>query len=118
MFCQGDGHGETKTVHATHGCQMRLMSILGGFTFQARNPDSWEGWYWGAKHVWGCDPVGEGDIGNLLLDIAENSHYLLHWGCDEETTPVGLVRAAALAAWCFWLTEVRRHQHDHTCAPT
>ena len=44
VLCQGDGHGETKTVHATHGCQMRLMSILGGFTFQARNPDSWEGW--------------------------------------------------------------------------
>ncbi len=105
VFCQGDGHGETKTVHATHGCQMRLMSILGGFTFQARNPDSWEGWYWGAKHVWGCDPVGEGDIGNLLLDIAENSHYLLHWGCDEETTPWGWCGQLP-SRWCFWLTEV------------
>ena len=33
----------------------------GGYTMQARNPDSWEGWYWGAKHIWGQDPVGEGD---------------------------------------------------------
>lgn len=105
VFCQGDGHGETKTVHATHGCQMRLMSVLGGFTFQARNPDSWEGWYWGAKHVWGCDPVGEGDIGLLLLDIAENSKYLLHWGCDEETTPWGWLGQLP-SRWCFWLTEV------------
>lgn len=105
VLCQGDGHGETKTVHATHGCQMRLMSILGGFTFQARNPDSWEGWYWGAKHVWGCDPVGEGDIGLLLLDIAENSKYLLHWGCDEETTPWGWLGQLP-SRWCFWLTEV------------
>ena len=105
VFCQGDGHGETKTVHATHGCQMRLMSILGGFTFQARNPDSWEGWYWGAKHVWGCDPVGEGDIGLLLLDIAENSKYLLHWGCDEETTPWGWLGQLP-SRWCFWLRDV------------
>ena len=105
VLCQGDGHGETKTVHATHGCQMRLMSMLGGFTFQARNPDSWEGWYWGAKHVWGCDPVGEGDIGMLLLDIAENSKYLLHWGCDAETTPWGWVGQLP-SRWCFWLTEL------------
>lgn len=105
VLCQGDGHGETKTVHATHGCQMRLMSILGGFTFQARNPDSWEGWYWGAKHVWGCDPVGEGDIGLLLLDIAQNSKYLLHWGCDEETTPWGWLGQLP-SRWCFWLTDV------------
>ena len=72
---------------------------------RARNPDSWEGWYWGAKHVWGCDPVGEGDIGNLLLDIRENSHYLLHWGCDEETTPWGWCGQLP-SRWCFWLTEV------------
>ena len=26
---------------------------MGGFTLQVRQPDSWEGWYWGSKHVWG-----------------------------------------------------------------
>lgn len=105
ILCQGDGHGETKTVHATHGCQMKLMSKLGGFCFQARNPDSWEGWYWGAKHVWGCDPVGQGDIGNLLLDIAENTKYLLHWGCDEEATPWGWLGQLP-SRYCFWLSEI------------
>ena len=34
---------------------------MGGFTLQVRNPDSWEGWYWGAKHVW-----GQGMQGNVL----------------------------------------------------
>ena len=58
VFCQGDGHGETKTVHATHGCQMRLMSILGGFTFQARNPDSWEGLVLGRQARLGLRPGG------------------------------------------------------------
>lgn len=105
ILSQADGHGEAKVVHACHGCQSRLLSILGGFTLQARNPDSWEGWYWGAKHVWGCDPVGQGDMGNLLLDIPENSGYLLHWGCDEETTPWGWCGQLP-SRWCFWLTDV------------
>jgi trimethylamine-N-oxide reductase (cytochrome c) len=34
------------------------MKLLGGYTQQIRNPDSWEGWYWGAKHIWGNEPVG------------------------------------------------------------
>ncbi len=25
VLCHGDGHGETKTIHGPHGCQMRLM---------------------------------------------------------------------------------------------
>ena len=49
----------------------------GGCTMQARNPDSWEGWYWGAKHIWGQDPVGEGDQYNLFNDVAKNSDSVL-----------------------------------------
>ncbi|GAG33934.1 unnamed protein product, partial [marine sediment metagenome] len=59
ILAQADGHGETKTVHAAHGCCRRLLRLMGGYTWQTRNPDSWEGWYWGAKHVWGCEPVGK-----------------------------------------------------------
>ncbi len=58
IFVQGEGHGETKVVHGPHGCSTLLLNLLGGYTQQIRNPDSWEGWYWGAKHVWGCEPVG------------------------------------------------------------
>src|SRR4030067_1925051 len=49
ILAQADGHGETKVVHGTHGCSTRLLELLGGCTLQMRNPDSWEGWYWGAK---------------------------------------------------------------------
>src|SRR4030043_2114313 len=49
ILMQGDGHGETKVVHAAHGCARRLLRLMGGYTYQTRNPDSWEGWYWGAK---------------------------------------------------------------------
>ena len=43
IYVQGDGHGEDKTLHACHGCNTRLMDVLGGYTCQARQPDSREG---------------------------------------------------------------------------
>ena len=59
ILVQADGHAECKTVHISHGCQVLLLDKMGGFTQQIRNPDSWEGWYWGTKHVWG---IGEGQL--------------------------------------------------------
>lgn len=87
ILAQADGHGETKAIHGPHGCQTNLLKLLGGFTLQVRQPDSWEGWYWGSKHVWGQDPVGLAGQTNLLKDIFENTRMMLHWGCDPETTP-------------------------------
>ena len=91
VFTQSDGHGETKFVHGTHGCQTRLLGKIGDgmYTFQCRQPDSWEGWYWGAKHIWGMDPLGENPLqNNVVKDIAENGDAVLFWGCDPETTPL------------------------------
>ncbi len=89
ILAQQDGHGETKTVHGAHGCMTRLLELMGGCTIQARQPDSWEGWYWGAKHVWGGEPIGQGEQQNLFFDISNNCEMLLHWGCDQEATPWG-----------------------------
>lgn len=92
IYAQADGHGEAKMVHGTHGCQTRLLAKIqdGGYTFQCRQPDSWEGWYWGAKHIWGMDPFGEqSQQTNLIKDIAENGDAVLFWGCDPETTTFG-----------------------------
>ena len=105
VLVQGDGHGETKAVHGPHGCQLALMDLLGGCTVQARQPDSWEGWYWGAKHVWGQDPVGQGRQANLVKDISENTTMMLFWGCDPETTPLGWGGMSA-SRLCFWFREL------------
>jgi trimethylamine-N-oxide reductase (cytochrome c) len=87
---QIDGHGESKIIHAAHGCPGKLLDLFGGYTLQARQPDSWEGWTWGAKHIWGMDPVGkQGNVTNLFKDIAENGDAVLYIGCDPETTPWG-----------------------------
>jgi len=101
VMAQCDGHGESKTIHAPHGCQTHLLDLLGGYTFQARQPDSWEGWYYGAKHVWGGDATGQGRQTNLWIDIANHTDLLLNWGCDQETTPWGWggQQASRLTYW-------------------
>ncbi len=106
IFAQADGHGETKCLHGPHGTMRRLLTLLGGFTEQSRNTDSWEGWYWGAKHVWGMEPVGQqGPQTNLMIDITENTRLLLHWGCDAETTPWGWSGQLA-SRLCYWFSEL------------
>jgi trimethylamine-N-oxide reductase (cytochrome c) len=88
ILVQGDGHGECQTIHTPHGHSARLLDMMGGFTQQVRQPDSWEGWYWGSKHVWGQGFQGMlAPHANLLKDISENTELTLFWGCDPETTP-------------------------------
>ena len=106
VLSQADVHGETKHLSPSHGCANRLLSLLGGYTIQMRNLDSWEGYNWGAKHVWGCEPVGEMmPAANLYPDIAEHGELLLFWGCDPETTahPIQGMMSSRL---CYWLSEI------------
>jgi anaerobic selenocysteine-containing dehydrogenase len=106
VLSQSDGHGEGKNIHIPHGCANKLLALLGGYTLQMRNPDSWEGWAWGAKHVWGMEPVGEmGPSANLIPDVAENTELLLFWGCDPETTPWGFNGQMA-SRLCYWWADI------------
>ena len=66
LLYQCDQHGENKVVQACHGAGRKLLRLWGGYTLQIRQPDSWEGWWWGSKHFWGCEPVGQGKQSNLL----------------------------------------------------
>jgi anaerobic selenocysteine-containing dehydrogenase len=105
VLSQADMHGETKHLSPSHGCANRLLSLLGGYTIQMRNLDSWEGQNWGAKHVWGCEPVGEMmPAANLFRDIAQNAEMLLFWGCDPETTPHP-IQGMMASRVCRWLSD-------------
>ncbi len=102
VLAEADMHGEGKRVAPSHGCMNRLLSILGGYTVQMRNQDSWEGWGWGSKNVWGGEPVGEMQpSGNVWPDIAKNTELLLFWAADPETTSVGFdgYIASRLSQW-------------------
>ncbi|MBP1706525.1 MAG: molybdopterin oxidoreductase [Chloroflexi bacterium] len=106
ILAQADGHGETRVVHAPHGCQRRLLDLLGGYSLQIRNTDSWEGWYWGAKHVWGMEPLGQmGPVNNVIPDVMQNGEMVLFWGCDPETTPWGFDGQMASRV-CYWFNDL------------
>ncbi|GAB6146082.1 molybdopterin-dependent oxidoreductase [Desulfocicer niacini] len=103
VLLQGDGHGECKTINTPHGHAGVLLDHLGGFTLQVRNPDSWEGWYWGAKHVWGQGAQGAMyPAANIIKDTTENAEQVLFWGCDPETTPWGFTGQFASRLCYFW----------------
>lgn len=100
---QGDGHGECMTINTPHGHPGILLDHLGGFTLQVRNPDSWEGWYWGAKHIWGQGAQGMmRPADNTVKDTTENGEMVLFWGCDPETTPWGFTGQFASRLCYFW----------------
>jgi len=67
-----------------------------------RNMDSWEGWAWGSKNVWGGEPVGEMEpAGNLWPDIAKYCDAIFFWAGDPEVTPMGFdgYMASRLSQW-------------------
>jgi molybdopterin guanine dinucleotide-containing S/N-oxide reductase-like protein len=106
ILYQSDQHGETKVVHGPHGCGRKLLRLFGGYTLQVRQPDSWEGWTWGAKHVWGMQPVGQQvPQKNLIYDISKNAELLLFWGCDQETTTWGW-QGQLPSRLSYWWTEL------------
>ncbi len=106
VLAQCDGHGEAKVIHGTHGAQTQLLDLIGGYTLQSRQPDSWEGWYWGAKHMWGMEPVGKQvNQQNLYKDISENGDAVMFWGCDPECTPWGW-GGQQPSRLCYWFEEL------------
>ncbi|MGI6217298.1 MAG: molybdopterin-dependent oxidoreductase [Coriobacteriales bacterium] len=90
IYCEGDGHGESNSYAGAHGTNIDVFRFRDGCCVQARQPDSWEGWVWGAKHVWGMEPVGScTQQQNVLKDVTENGDCVLYWGCDLLTAPWG-----------------------------
>jgi len=110
ILMQGDGHGECKSINTPHGHPGNLLDHMGGFTLQVRNPDSWEGWYWGAKHVWGHGVQGNmWPAANTVKDCTDHTEMMLFWGCDPETTPWGFAGQFASRLCYFW-TEIGMKQ--------
>jgi trimethylamine-N-oxide reductase (cytochrome c) len=57
-----------------------------GFTDILDNPDSWEGWYWGASHALGFYwRLGLPEQYDLLEDCLKNTDVIVHWSADPDT---------------------------------
>src|SRR5450631_3002817 len=58
-----------------------------GMTRVHHNPDSWEGWYWGAVHHWGHTlRVGQSETYGTVEDCLQNCDMIVFWAADPEST--------------------------------
>ena len=58
-----------------------------GFTRVHPNPDSWEGWYWGAMHHYGnALRLGIPDFYGTVEDCLKECEMMVFWSSDPEST--------------------------------
>lgn len=58
-----------------------------GYTPVVHNPDSWEGWYWGAMHHWGYSMrLGAPEAYGTVEDCLKNCEMVVFWSSDPEAT--------------------------------
>jgi len=83
----------------------RFMAILGAM-FAEHNPDSWEGWHWGAVHAWGYAwTLGIPEQYDLLEDALKNTEMMVFWSADPEAT-AGVYGGEETAIRRLWLKEL------------
>ncbi|MCA0241229.1 MAG: molybdopterin-dependent oxidoreductase [Proteobacteria bacterium] len=93
------GPGSMTITHGSHhqwgnvgyylSSLLRFGNLI-GFTRVAANPDSWEGWYWGAMHHWGqAQRVGIAGAYGLVEDCLKEAELMVFWSSDPESTRGG-----------------------------
>jgi len=88
-------------IHRSPGQQTLLLEKDGGFTQQVRNPDSWEGWYWGSKHVWATARWDDGAVGQHHKRYDGTLRMILLWGATRKPD-VGFHRPVCDRLCYFW----------------
>ncbi len=64
----------------------RFMNTIGS-SHVVHNPDSWEGWYWGAMHHWGNSARNGGtDTYGTVEDCLKEAEMIVFWSSDPEST--------------------------------
>jgi len=82
---------------------MRFFNLI-GFTSVFDNPDSWEGFHWGAIHTWGFYwRLGCPEQYDLLEDALKNTELMVWWSNDPDSTRSNGQDAAI---WRIWLKEL------------
>jgi len=73
-----------------HSAYFRFMNLI-GFTYGEHNPDSWEGWHWGAMHMFGFSyRLGIPEQYGLLEDALKHTDLIIYWSSDPESSGNGV----------------------------
>lgn len=84
---------------------LRFGNLI-GFTRIHPNPDSWEGWYWGATHHYGSHlRVGIPSFYSTVEDCLKEAEMIVFWSSDPETTN-GYASGLEGTQRRFWAKEV------------
>ncbi|MFH0730345.1 MAG: molybdopterin-dependent oxidoreductase [Pseudomonadota bacterium] len=82
----------------------RFMNML-EYTPVLDNPDSWEGWHWGATHTYGFFwRLGMPEQYDLLEDSLKNAEMIVFWSNDPDSTR-GTYSGQDSSLWRQWLKE-------------
>ncbi len=82
----------------------RFLNMVEG-TPVLDNPDSWEGWHWGATHTYGFQwRLGMPEPYDMLGDALQNAEMIVYWSNDPDTTR-GTYSGQDSALWRQWLKE-------------
>lgn len=112
-------HGECNNIHG-RGHIVTTLNAVAGTPIQIlwRDPDSWEGWYWGTGHMWG-PPTGQPAPNSLymgayisknltIVDAIQNCELGLFWSGDPETTTWGWTSMSP-GLFCYWFKQAGMH---------
>jgi anaerobic selenocysteine-containing dehydrogenase len=100
-----NSHHNWGNVGYRHSTLLRFMGILNA-TYADHNPDSWEGWHWGAMHMWGFAwRLGISSQYDLLEDALKNAEMVIYWSSDPESTS-GIYGGQESNQWRSWLKEL------------
>jgi len=82
----------------------RFLNMI-GYTPVLDNPDSWEGWHWGATHTYGFFwRLGMPEQYDLLEDSLKHAEMIVFWSNDPDSTR-GTYTGQDSAMWRLWLRQ-------------
>ena len=89
------GNGAIACSHPSHHAwgnigyylsALRKFEHAVGMTEVHHNPDSWEGWYWGATHHWGGSMrVGQSETYGTVEDCLKEAEMVVFWSSNPES---------------------------------
>ena len=89
------GNGAIACSHPSHHAwgnigyylsALRKFENAVGMTEVHHNPDSWEGWYWGATHHWGGSMrVGQSETYGTVEDCLKEAEMVVFWSSNPES---------------------------------
>ena len=92
-------------LHYKLGPLGRFFNIL-GYSQCLDNPDSWEGWHWGATHTWGYWwRLGHCEQSELLQDALKNTEQIVFWSVDPNSTSY-MYSGQENLIWRIWMKEL------------